>query len=86
MALVVEITKKTDRIIRISGTYGSKLILSNIKEESYSGPCYSQWLEGEFIALELSNIQNGLQNFTVPESKIKLEENEKEKCEESMRL
>ena len=80
--LKIVLKKTSERIIRILGIYGSKLILSNNKNESYSGPCYSQWLVGEFIALELSNIQNGLQNYTVPESKIKFEEEEKLKCEE----
>ena len=71
--LKIVLRNKTNRILRILGIYGSKLILSNNIKGRYGGPCYSEWIDGELVSLELANIKSGLETFKTPQFKIEEE-------------
>lgn len=66
------------------GTQGSRLIFMSDNNQNSPGPCWSEWLTTDWghLSLELSDLQSGLQPYTVPESQLKKAQNDYNQCSE----
>lgn len=68
-------------ILRTMGIEGSKLILMVDRIDNSPGPCFAIWADwNDFKYLELSDINAGLQNYTVPSYQIEIAKEEQTEC------
>jgi len=73
------------QILRTAGMDGTKLILMYDGIDNSPGPRFSVWVDWDYFGyLDINNLNDQLNSYTVPAYQIKKGKDEQKKCENEM--
>ena len=77
--------ERKGRLLRTMGIDGSKLVVVFDGIDNSPGPCFSHWVSGHsFGYFDLSDLDRGLQAYTIPEYQKEVGRSEIKQCEKDM--